>query len=36
MLEIMSEEEVPSNKDSWDMIFFQAVFFVAVGFETNY
>lgn len=22
----MSEEEVPSNKDSWDMIFFQAVF----------
>lgn len=35
MLEVMGEEEVPSNKDYWDMVFFQAVFFVDVGFETN-
>lgn len=32
----MGKEEVPSNKDCWDMKFFQVVFFVAVGFETNY
>lgn len=32
----MGEEEDPSNKNCWDMILFQAVFFVAVGFESNY
>lgn len=32
----MGEEEVPSSKDCRDIIFFQAVIFVAVGFERNY
>lgn len=32
----MGEEEVPSSKDCLDIIVFQAVIFVAVGFETNY